>query len=384
MPSGLFCTNSLYTATGSFSLLFVPNIFGAKGLISETFASVGVFVCRSLYSKNSTPSAVLFRVTSPQHVLWCSWIPRRPKWRLLFSQRELRSASGLEIPRRPLLYRTFISSSVTGTDALACCLSLVSWAVFAWSVAFCEFSQTLNCWWYQLDSFSVWGIVQNLQSYLAVMWARNHCHLWFRTKDDKDSLSDWQWVWTHSAIHWVEQEVFLQRFWALPPFEGRFLVGLRFCPSLHSCFCFLAHLWGHLLFLQGEQILAPLLPFFLFFVFTESRALFALHCEVLSFLSLIGRTMYFHSRSLFWLVCCVFRTNFTWAFFSCVNLSMFEINVFLPSPSLFRLKVQECTVFLFHRWPDIVRMSHSKNYFCIDSAKSFDTIHFEMVSIDFM
>ena len=63
---------------------------------------------------------------------------------------------------------------------------------------------------------------------------------------------------------------------------------------------------------------------------------------------------------------------------------MFEINVFLPSPSLFRLKVQECTVFLFDRWPDIVRMSHSKNYFCIDSAKSFDTIHFEMVSNDFM
>ena len=144
---------------------------------------------------------------------------------------------------------------------LACCLSLVSWAVFAWSVAFCEFSQTLNCWWYQLDSFSVWGIVQNLQSYLAVMWARNHCHLWFRTKDDKDSLSDWQWVRTRSAIHWVEQEVFLQRFWALPPFEGRFLVGLRFCPSLHACFCFLAHLWGHPLFLQGEQILALLLPF---------------------------------------------------------------------------------------------------------------------------
>lgn len=56
---------------------------------------------------------------------------------------------------------------------LACCLSLVSWAVFAWSAAFCEFSQTLNCWWYQLDSFSVWGIVQNCQSYLAVMWARN-------------------------------------------------------------------------------------------------------------------------------------------------------------------------------------------------------------------
>lgn len=110
---------------------------------------------------------------------------------------------------------------------LACCLSLVSWAVFTWSAAFCEFSQTLNCWWYQLDSFSVCGIVQNWQSYLAVMWARNECHLWFRTKDDSDSLSDWQWVRTRSAIHWVEQEVFLQRFWALPPFEGRLLAGCR-------------------------------------------------------------------------------------------------------------------------------------------------------------
>lgn len=33
---------------------------------------------------------------------------------------------------------------------------------------------------------------------------------------------------------------------------------------------------------------------------------------------------------------------------------------------------------VYFRWPDIVRMSHSKNYFCIESARSFDTIHFEM------
>ena len=194
---------------------------------------------------------------------------------------------------------------------LACCLSLVSWAVFTWSAAFCEFSQTLNCWWYQLDSFSVWGIVQNCQSYLAVMWARNEFHLWFRTKDDSDSMSDWQWVRTRSAIHWVEQEVFLQRFWALPPFEGRLLAGLRFCQSLQSCFCFL--LIYEVIYCSFKENKSWHLCFH--FVFTESRALVALHCEVLSFVSLIGRTMYFHSRSLFWLVCCIFRTNFTRAFF---------------------------------------------------------------------
>lgn len=237
--------------------------------------------------------------------------PRRPKWRLLFSQRELRSTSGLDIPRRPLLYRTFISSSVTGTDAfgllpLPCFLSC-----FYLGAAFCEFSQTLNCWWYQLDSFSVWGIVQNCQSYLAVMWARNEFHLWFRTKDDSDSLSDWQWVRTRSAIHWVEQEVFLQRFWALPPFEGRLLAGLRFCQSLQSCFCFL--LIYEVIYCSFKENKSWHLCFH--FVFTESPALVALYCEVLSFVSVIGRTMYFHSRSLFWLVCCIFRTNFTRAFF---------------------------------------------------------------------
>lgn len=32
----------------------------------------------------------------------------------------------------------------------------------------------------------------------------------------------------------------------------------------------------------------------------------------------------------------------------------------------------------YFRWPDIVQMSHCKKYFCIESFKSFDTIHFEM------
>lgn len=212
------------------------------------------------------------------------------------------------------------------------------------------------------------------------MWARNECHLWFRTKDDSDSLSDWQWVRTRSAIHWVEQEVFLQRFWALPPFEGRLLAGLRFCQSLHSCFCFLAHLWGHLLFLRGEQILAPLLPFCFY---RKPRAC----CPPLwsTIVRVSDWTNDVFSQSFAFLIGLLYIPDEFYAgFFSCVNLSMFEINVFLPSPSLFRLKVQECTVFFFHRWPDIVRMSHSKNYFCIESARSFDTIHFEMVSIDLM
>jgi len=48
--------------------------------------------------------------------------------------------------------------------------------------------------------------------------------------------------------------------------------------------------------------------YFFHFVFAESRAPVALPCEVLSFVSLIGRTMNF--RSPFWLVGYAFRTNF--------------------------------------------------------------------------
>ena len=36
---------------------------------------------------------------------------------------------------------------------------------------------------------------------------------------------------------------------------------------------------------------------------------------------------------------------------------------------------------LICRWPDIIRMSHNKKYFCVESTKSFDTIQFEMVSV---
>lgn len=284
MPSGLFCANSLYTATGSFSLLFVANIFGAFIQSYITPARIVMFLNSVLEDRNG------------------GYCLAKESWEALLDltfQEDL-CCTG---PSFPLLLQV--------QTHLACCLSLVSWAVFAWSAAFCEFSQTLNCWWYQLDSFSVWGIVQNWQSYLAVMWARNECHLWFRNKDDSDSLSDWQWVRTRSAIHWVEQEVFLQRFWALPPFEGRLLAGLRFCQFCTHVFVFL--LIYEVIYYSFKENKSWHLCFH--FVFTESRALVALYCEVLSFVSLIGRTMYFHSRSLFWLVCCIFRTNFTRAFF---------------------------------------------------------------------
>ncbi|PFX18121.1 Tyrosine-protein phosphatase non-receptor type 21 [Stylophora pistillata] len=35
----------------------------------------------------------------------------------------------------------------------------------------------------------------------------------------------------------------------------------------------------------------------------------------------------------------------------------------------------------YFRWPDIVRITHNKKYFCIESAKSFDIIQFEMVEL---
>ena len=63
---------------GSFSQLSVAINFSTEGLISETFAPVYVFVCRLLYFINSTSSAVLIRVASPQQRLWCYWI----NWRL--------------------------------------------------------------------------------------------------------------------------------------------------------------------------------------------------------------------------------------------------------------------------------------------------------------
>ena len=67
--------------------------------------------------------------------------------------------------------------------------------------------------------------------------------------------------------------------------------------------------------------------FFIHFFLTESRVLVALHCKVLSFLSLIGRTIYFHSCSLFWLVGCVFRKKFKRAFFF-VSKSQYAWNKF--------------------------------------------------------
>ena len=62
-------TIAFTNSTGSFSQLSVAINFGAEGLTWDTLAPVYVFVCRSLYFINSTSSAVLIRVTSPQHRL---------------------------------------------------------------------------------------------------------------------------------------------------------------------------------------------------------------------------------------------------------------------------------------------------------------------------
>ena len=72
--TSFFLTIAFTNSTGSFSQLSVAINFGAEGLTWDTLAPVYVFVCRSLYFINSTSSAVLIRVTSPQHRLWSSWI----------------------------------------------------------------------------------------------------------------------------------------------------------------------------------------------------------------------------------------------------------------------------------------------------------------------
>ena len=73
---------------------------------------------------------------------------------------------------------------------------------------------------------------------------------------------------------------------------------------------------------------------FLHFVFTEGRALVALHCEVLSFVCLIGRTMYFQGRSFFWLVGCEFREKFMRDFFFVCKSQSVWIKSFSPSVTL--------------------------------------------------
>ena len=99
-------------------------------------------------------------------------------------------------------------------------------------------------------------------------------------------------------------------FLSLLSFEERVLAILRLCLCLLSYFCFLAHVLSHLLFLQREQLLALLLPGIL--------VLRALVASTVKFVSLIERTMYYHGRSLFRLLGCEFRTNFTRdSFFLC-------------------------------------------------------------------
>ena len=120
-----------------------------------------------------------------------------------------------------------------------------------------------------------------------VMWPRSHLY-----------LCVWWWIRTRSAIHWVQQEVFLQRSWRRKNFSN--LTSLSVFALVYCIYCSF----------KGSK------SWHIFhFASTEIRALVALHGEVLWFVSLIGRTLYFHSRSLFWLVGCEFRTNFARAFF---------------------------------------------------------------------
>ena len=136
------------------------------------------------------------------------------------------------------------------------------------------------------------------------MWAHSHSHLWF-----------WQRIRTRPAVHWVEQEVFAISTFLI--FEERVLAGLRLCRFLFTCFCFLAHLWRDLFFLQGEQNLG-ISSCVLFFVFD----LFSLPSTVKYYHSCLWLDE--RSRPLFWFDGYVFRTNFMEAFLH-VSLSMYEI-----------------------------------------------------------
>ena len=79
-------------------------------------------------------------------------------------------------------------------------------------------------------------------------------------------------------------------------------------------------------------------------IFTESCALVVLHCEVLTFVSLTGRTVYFHSRSLVCLVDCVFQGFRNYAFFP-ANYALFFGELCAKNPELCR-NYANCAIFL--------------------------------------
>ena len=103
----------VYTAIGSLSLPGTENIFGVTFRTSLVFSPERVFVCLSLYSKYSSPLAVLCNFTSPQVISRCSLQPRNPKCIVLLNQRMFSKASGVDVPyNKSFSYKTAMSSSL--------------------------------------------------------------------------------------------------------------------------------------------------------------------------------------------------------------------------------------------------------------------------------
>ena len=139
------------------------------------------------------------------------------------SQRELRSASGLDLLIRSLLYRTCLWISLKHTDPF-CLLPLHNcvWAVLAWTAASCDFSEMLKSLitsvilFFRLRYSSKLAIIP-----LIVISTCNHAHLWF-----------WQWWRPRVTIRWVKQEVSFVTFLS-STFLWRLVVAL---VPLFSCF----------------------------------------------------------------------------------------------------------------------------------------------------
>ena len=183
------------------------------------------------------------------------------------SQRELRSASGLDFLRRSLLYRTCLWFSLKHRDPFWLLPLRCVWAVLAWTAASCDFSEMLKslmvlAWYF----FSVKEIVQNWQSSLLVTSTCNNVHLWL-----------WQWWRPHVTIRWVKQEVSFVSF-----LSSTFLLKVGSCSRafvfLLSCevlYCFFKR---NANFSTSSSNVLVLFCFF----FLQRGALPSLYSEVLS------------------------------------------------------------------------------------------------------
>ena len=118
---------------------------------------------------------------------------------------------------------------------------------------------------------------------------------------------------TNSNSHWVEQEVFLQCFWALPSFKERFLAGLRLCRFLLSYFCFLA---------QSES-------WHFFFYFVLQKAVCFFPSTVKHYRSCLCLDEAISQSFAFLIGWLSISYEFVAGLFSCVDLSMYEIKLYL-------------------------------------------------------